>query len=75
MQECKIIEPTVRIADNLCCRICGVKKPRKDFRRVWKLRHLKIKEMRVWCKPCQKLWAESKTSQQYPEREFVMILD
>lgn len=73
--ECRIIEPNPPIKDNNTCRICGKNKPRKEFRRVWKLRHLKVKEMRVWCKSCQVLWAESRTHSQFPPAEFVVLLE
>ena len=60
MQECIIFDPPKPIANNNTCRICGQQKPRKEFRKIWSLRGEKIKEMKVWCKGCQKAWKQSR---------------
>jgi hypothetical protein len=58
MQECRIFDPPKPILNNNTCRICGLQKPRKEFRKLWSLRGQKIPEMRVWCKTCQKVWKQ-----------------
>lgn len=70
--ECKIIEPAVAIKNNNTCRICGQQKAKKEFRKIWSLRGEKIKEMKVWCKSCQKIW---KHSRGFPTSEPCFIID
>lgn len=73
MQECRIYEPTVPILDNNCCRVCGIQKLKKEFRKIWKLRSIKL-PIKVMCKACQKLWAVSRTME-LPDPSFIIVLD
>ena len=72
--ECKIYDPPIAVINNNCCRVCGLIKDKKEFRRIWSLRFEKIKEMRVWCKACQTLWKKARA---FPiaNAEFTMTLD
>lgn len=74
MQECRIIEPPKPIHNNNTCRICGLSKPRKEFRKIWSLRSTKIKEMKVWCKSCQKAWKQARDFPT-PQMSFEVHLD
>jgi hypothetical protein len=60
MQECRIYEPSVAVNNNNCCRVCGIQKTKKEFRKIWKLRSTKL-PIKLMCKACQKLWAVSRT--------------
>jgi hypothetical protein len=71
--ECRIIQPTVPIHHNNTCRVCGVSHPKKFFRKIWKLRNERL-PMKVMCKHCQQIWANSKTLQ-VPPANFIVILD
>lgn len=76
MIKCRIIEPDIPIINNNTCRICGQQKSRKEFRKIWSLRKEPSKEIRLWCKNCQKLW---KASRPFPtttcDKDFVINLD
>ena len=73
MNDCIIYEPTILIQNNNCCRVCGIQKHKKDFRKIWRLRALKL-PMKVMCKDCQKLWGLSR-SMPLREPEFIIHLD
>jgi len=72
MVECRIIEPIVPIVNNNTCRICGQQKKKKEFRKIWSLRTQPTKEIRLWCKTCQKLW---KGSRPPPTQEVSFVVD
>jgi hypothetical protein len=74
MVECRILEPVVPILNNNTCRICGQQRPKKDFRKIWSLRNKPNKEIRLWCRDCQKLWKGSRPMST-GEVSFVVDLD
>lgn len=70
--DCQIIEPSVPILNSNCCRICGLIKPKKDFRRIWSLRKEKDLPIRVWCKACQQLFKKSRA---FPITDSNFVID
>jgi len=73
MQSCHIYFPNPPIPNNNTCRVCGMYKPKKEFRKIWKLRNTKL-PIKVMCKECQKLWAVSRTME-LPDPSFIIVLD